>query len=262
MAGLLAAPGVSATAATTAVPETTDVRTGVVTWFDDDSLGRVGYLDVVAGPRLEPAAPHSSRAAALWQTFLQIATPGFVGDNLLAYGFAHAQESVTNAYATRGGTKWLLTVNTAMDEDTALANLVHEYGHMLTLDTEDLAPGVQNCTTRAKWESCLATGSLMWRFIERFWEPYWDTYGSAAPTWGNEDIDLGARFFVDHKTEFATAYAAVSAEEDLAETFAAFVLGDRPSGNSGAAQKVNFLYQDAEMVQVRDRIRGDLGLES
>lgn len=47
--------------------------------------------------------------------------------------------------------------------------------------------------------------------------------------------------------------------EDIAECFMQFVISQRQSGDSLAAQKINFFYDYPEMVEARNSIRQSFG---
>lgn len=49
--------------------------------------------------------------------------------------------------------------------------------------------------------------------------------------------------------------------EDIAESFMTFVLEDRPRGDSVAAQKLEFFWQQPGFVPMRDRIRAEFSHE-
>ncbi len=67
-------------------------------------------------------------------------------------------------------------------------------------------------------------------------------------------MELVARFYHDHPTQFITPYAATSPEEDIAETWAYFVLNARPADDSVAHRKVLFFYAYPELVDLRNAI--------
>ena len=72
------------------------------------------------------------------------------------------------------------------------------------------------------------------------------------------DWDAIDQFYADNADQFVTDYAATNPVEDLAETFTAFVLEERPTGTTIATQKVELLWGDPEMVALRDEIRANL----
>ena len=53
-------------------------------------------------------------------------------------------------------------------------------------------------------------------------------------------------------------YAVTDISEDIAETWAFFVLSPRPQGDTMADQKLLFFYQYPELVQVRQHILENL----
>jgi len=57
---------------------------------------------------------------------------------------------------------------------------------------------------------------------------------------GNEYTAALDQFYVDHEDEFVSDYAATNPGEDIAESFATFVLKPAPSGDTLADQKVAF----------------------
>ena len=67
-------------------------------------------------------------------------------------------------------------------------------------------------------------------------------------------------FFLRHEDDFVTDYASTSPSEDIAESFAYFVLYDKAEGNGLQAQKQNFFYAYPELVTFRDQARERLGL--
>jgi hypothetical protein len=60
------------------------------------------------------------------------------------------------------------------------------------------------------------------------------------------------------RDQFVTDYAATNPAEDLAETFTIFVTEDRPTGDTIADQKVQLLWADADLVELRAQIRSAL----
>jgi hypothetical protein len=59
---------------------------------------------------------------------------------------------------------------------------------------------------------------------------------------------------------FVTEYAASSPEEDIAESFAVFILNKKSDAPSTVAeQKTAYFYQFPELVTLRDGIRKGLG---
>ncbi len=146
-------------------------------------------------------------------------------------------------------------------EDDLDAVLLHEFGHLQTLQASQDPPVVDptGCATYFTGEGCALSTSTVNRFVERFWSP--DMRDEAARIEEVGDWDAAETFLQRHRDEFVTEYAATNPGEDLAETFAMFVLGDRPTGTTVADEKVRFLWDDPAMVELRREIRtrGRLG---
>ena len=62
-------------------------------------------------------------------------------------------------------------------------------------------------------------------------------------------------------TAYVSRYGANYFHEDIAETFALFVLGGEPQGSTVAEEKLRFFWQNEDMVALRGEIRRSLGLE-
>ena len=62
-------------------------------------------------------------------------------------------------------------------------------------------------------------------------------------------------------TNYVSRYGANYFHEDIADTFAVFVLGEEPQGDTVAEEKLRFFWADPDMVALRSAIRQDLGLD-
>ena len=54
--------------------------------------------------------------------------------------------------------------------------------------------------------------------------------------------------YAENPTRYVSQYGANYFHEDIADTFAVFVLGGEPKGDTVAAEKVRFFWEDADMV--------------
>ena len=79
--------------------------------------------------------------------------------------------------------------------------------------------------------------------------------------WEDGDVKSGLERYREHPDEFVSEYAAGNMSEDFAETFSLFVLSDKPEDDSVASQKIRFFYDYEELVQRRDYIRKNFGLD-
>jgi hypothetical protein len=159
-----------------------------------------------------------------------------------------------------------------LDSDSPLYlayTLLHETGHLITLNTSQIPydetivfTGKQNhpkCPNFISSDGCSRTDSYINRFYQRFWkdlyEEWWelDQEAQNARTY-KEYQALLEPFYEAHESEFINIYAATAIEEDLAESWAYFVLNPRTEGEDVATQKVLFYYNFPELVKVREQI--------
>ena len=120
--------------------------------------------------------------------------------------------------------------------------IIHEYGHVLTEnDTQiDLAVGKDVYDPAG-----FIDGSFRKNYYERFWK---------------DEEGAGLISYKDDPTRYVRPYAAGYFYEDIADTFAVFVLGSKPEGNTVAEQKLLFFWDDSTMRNIRHAIRENLGL--
>lgn len=120
--------------------------------------------------------------------------------------------------------------------------LLHEYGHVLLEDETQINLRVGENTHDP---AGFIKGSLRKAFYDRFW---------AA---------LGASGVGDYEknpTSYVSRYGANYFHEDIADTFALFLLGGKPVGDTVAEEKMLFFWEYPEMVALRSAVRQNLGL--
>lgn len=120
--------------------------------------------------------------------------------------------------------------------------ILHEYGHALLEDNTQIDLTVGENTHDPKG---FIEGSFRKAFYDRFWK------------------DLGDSAVGDYEknpTNYVSRYGANYFHEDIADTFAVFVLGGKPEGSTIAEQKLQFFWDDAQMVALRSAVRHNLGL--
>ena len=66
--------------------------------------------------------------------------------------------------------------------------------------------------------------------------------------------------YEENPTHYVSRYGANYFHEDIADTFAVFVLGGKPEGKTVAEEKLLFFWADDDMVQLRSEIRENLNL--
>lgn len=148
----------------------------------------------------------------------------------------------------------------------ALTTIVHEYGHVLALHTnqvEHISADAEyiecNNDQRIIDEGCTRADSYLTAFIDQFWDEANREAAYDALLDGSEEL-FAEKLYRQKPKSFVTEYAATNAIEDMAESFALFVLQDRPVSNTIANQKVSFFYQYSELAALRNFMRGGLAL--
>lgn len=146
---------------------------------------------------------------------------------------------------------------------------VHEVGHLLSISSNQVTPGVlpgfarpvgpsDACPYGETYEGCVKAGTVLARFATTFWSP--ELTEEARPALTEAEI---VAFYNRHRGEFVGSYAATNISEDFADTFAAFVWRSDPrradgSLQPGAAvrvQKIAWFYDQPGMSALRDHIR-------
>ena len=139
------------------------------------------------------------------------------------------------------------------DEDYLVFDqvIVHELAHIIALNATQMGAG----GTYVVEEGSLKRGAYLDSFYQKFWKKQY-------PDWvdtGEDDPEAAAELYEAHPTAFITDYAATSPNEDLAESFAAFVTEPKPAGKDEKTQKVLFFYAYPELVAYRDAMRKAMG---
>ncbi len=227
---------------------------------EDDDLGPVEVYEVSADAVLSPDP--SEAAEHVWDLWLKIVTPEVAGAVILDFRVGDSEDSSTMAYVQQSDdpTLWTLAANLAYasEDDLLISTLIHEYAHVLSLSPDQVDPTVAACDTLQLDEGCALPDSAIYAFFEQFWRDY----GDEAPDPTNADSDVADAFYAAHEDDFVSDYAATNVVEDFAETFMTFVIEDEPSGSTVAAQKILFFWDRPDFVQLRERIRTDLGYSS
>jgi hypothetical protein len=153
--------------------------------------------------------------------------------------------------------QWRLALDIADTKDVQdlTMTLIHEYGHVLTLNSEQITAGQASCSSYQNQEGCTQVQSYLSIFVDQFWGGLMDEY-LEIDTIQNDNAYYNALddFYAKYQDQFVTDYAATNPEEDIAESWAHFVLNPRPDGDTIAEQKVLFFYEYPELVALREDI--------
>lgn len=123
--------------------------------------------------------------------------------------------------------------------------LIHEFGHLKTLNNGQISPGNSPCYGLRVSYGCALPGAYIEEFFEEFWKDIQQDFNAMGES----------AFYQKYRSQFVTSYAATHPLEDIAESFAHFVFTGFPSGNSVASEKLRFFYNYAELVRLRRDIR-------
>ncbi len=227
-----------------------------------------------------------ARHEEIWSFVSQILPKNFIREETKEYHVFTDGPSETLAFVApleSDKTHWLISMDI---EDSGLEGelggkigkkefihtIVHEFAHILTLENDQVPPdtsevsedeisdGEKACRTYYPGEGCANPKSYINLFYQRFWSDIYSEYDKAvnfAET-DEEYYDNAAEFYDKYQDRFVSEYAATNPGEDIADTFAFFVLKEKPMGESIADQKVRFMYQFPQLVEMRQYIRSQL----
>lgn len=146
--------------------------------------------------------------------------------------------------------------------------LIHEFGHMLTLNAEQLqidetllVSGDDDVWTQAEEEcatyfvswGCLQENSYLFAYYQAYWEDIYEEY--EAINW--EDETDYENFFFSYEDRFFNSYQGTSPGEDIAEAFTFFVMEqkeDEKEMDEMKYEKIAFFYDYDELVELRTDI--------
>lgn len=191
--------------------------------------------------------------AAAWERFTQL-VPAEYRRNVTSFeaivGEADGQVYPNDTELTT----WTLALARNSDPRILDATVIHELAHLLTLRPGELRPATgpqveDHCATYFTGEGCVLRGSLLDGFIRRFWDE--------EALAGLETVSATDRFQAEPR-HFVTDYAATNPGEDIAETFVDFVYRPRDIPETVAEEKIAYLWQRPELVELREVIRQNL----
>ena len=165
----------------------------------------------------------------------------------------------------------LVDVQDASDHYSLTYTLMHEFGHLLTLKSSQVAAdklvifnpekeefyerAVAACPQYFADDGCSTPNSYINEFFDRYWKGFYPEWQEIDKT-KEEDSYYGSLhdFYKIYADQFVTEYAATSPEEDIAESWAFFILAPKPDTQSIANEKILFFYEYPELVQLRQEI--------
>jgi len=186
--------------------------------------------------------------------------------------------------------KWILSIDIIdvypsgnFDEKEITYSLIHEFGHILTagalqvdidpellqepyseindyLLQEEFMKKEQECSPKfMTFDGCTKSDSYLNVFFQTFWRDIYSEFNVIQSIEDDnqyyEELDL---FYEKYNDRFVTDYASENPDEDIAESWTAFVLNEKPVRKSIAEEKILFFYDYSELVKLRDAIRNRL----
>ncbi len=142
--------------------------------------------------------------------------------------------------------------------------LVHEFGHLLTLNKTQIRPTYKGTQDEGELyltqEGEAYKKSYLNKFVNLFWKGSllnrWDYIQREYCYTEANCVEKLYDLYQNNSSEFLTDYAAESPEEDIVESWTAFVLRPKIKRPRTIAQKkINFFYQFPELVAYRKSIR-------
>ncbi|CAM1358559.1 conserved hypothetical protein [Tenacibaculum sediminilitoris] len=245
---------------------------------------RIGMWNVKEGRVIENQSVSDDLAAYYWSEFNRIfpkeLTQEYIKRIVLMTDGVDEKTGALVALSSKND-KWQLEIDIRdVNFETkdkrrlheSVYTLVHEFGHLLTLNRTQIRP--TNKREQKEGELYLTLegeaykNSYINRFVNLFWKGAllnrWDViqrkYCYTEANYYTEEncVEKLYDLYLNNRTEFLTDYAAESPEEDIVESWTAFVLRPRiKKPRTTAHKKINFFYQFPELVEYRKMIRNN-----
>jgi hypothetical protein len=149
--------------------------------------------------------------------------------------------------------------------------LIHEQGHLLTLNAEQVVPSddlfelpenktiyrreAAACSQYFTGQGCSEPDSYINQYFTRFWPYLYEEWEEINLEEDEETRSiLLEEFYKIYADQFVSEYAATSPAEDIAESWSFFILTPKPELNSIANEKILFFYEYPELVALRTQI--------
>jgi hypothetical protein len=210
----------------------------------------------------------SPETAAMWGRFVEL-VPAESRATVAAFAVFSSDEM--DAYVSQledDTTGWRLALNEDLASRPYLLDrtLIHELGHLISFHPDQVPPvtsdkawyqAAVSCDAYLVREGCSSEDSYLNRFVEEFWEQEllseWEEIAGIA----DDERRMAAieSFAAAHRDDFVSTYAATNPEEDLAESFATYVLADAESLDGSIGERIRFFSAFPELVTLRDAIR-------
>jgi hypothetical protein len=161
-------------------------------------------------------------------------------------------------------TRWTLAVTLVDMGDLGLAHtLVHELGHLLSLNTTEVDPAPEpadGCATYDTGGGCSLPGSILDDYTANTWgESLLGTWYDIDAITDDKKRDKAlADLYAKNEADFVDPYAATDPDEDFAETFAYWCLRE-PLLTPPLERKAEFMTHRTELQPMRARCQAIFG---
>lgn len=240
----------------------------------------LGEWQIDGGFILKNETPYNLTAGRIWMHFYDFfpkdITRRYIKKLVL---MTDGENEKTGALGTLDyyNRKWELVVDTvdvnfrSKDKGRlyqSVYTMVHEFGHLLTLNGSQVRP--TDKVEQDEFGSYITNEgeayerSYLNMFVTLFWNgnllEKWDNIRSKyCHTESTNCLKKLYGLYRANADEFVTDYAAESPEEDIAESWTAFVLRDRvKKPKTTFEKKINFFYRFPELVEYRKYIRRNI----
>lgn len=150
------------------------------------------------------------------------------------------------------GSRWDISIDPADTDDKEFfyETIIHEYFHYITLnETQGSYFKTPRVQTYSDYDIVTNSDSYLNKFNQRFW-------GILSEE--SSYVSDGYLFYLRHQDDFVNSYASTVVSEDICESFAFFVLRDKPSAANNVDKKLLFFYEYPEFVKFRNVIRENI----
>jgi len=198
--------------------------------------------------------------------------------SVMSDGRRHLLAAVSRTFEEPNNWGLRVDIQDARNHYLLTFTLMHEFGHLLTLNSEQVAlskalyanpdneiiheRAVETCPQYFSHDGCSTQESYISEFFNRYWAGFHAEWQEIDKTKGKPSYEGALHdFYKIYDDQFLTDYAATSPEEDIAESWVFFVLAPKPEPTSIAKEKILFFYEYPELVQLRQQILNNLCVE-
>ena len=156
--------------------------------------------------------------------------------------------------------KWAYAVNSdvidEVDTEYTTELIVHELAHVLSYDEILGVPSsaIAECRAYFKKNGCPKDNSYIIAFADAFWTTA-DLNRTTRFLTQSKPSEAAYDYYDFHADQYVSGYAALSPEEDFAESFAAYVTDSEVKRNTLSSQKTWWFDQFVELREVKASIR-------